>query len=180
MLALSKTTCYTSAEPLTWKSVRSTQLIIGNRYIMRKWCKISVFSEVIFNGFGKSLDAIEEKIPKLKLLNETDKFFFTEGNNQIVAFGKEACVFIGETYPVRVTFSIPNGCDYTNTTPTPKPKKATTVVVAVDRLIQVVSDQADEEEKRKRQRIERVKHTVSVLRAERKAELAMKEKNSEK
>lgn len=96
-----------AAEALKGRVTRATHLKAGTSYIMREWHKVPVYSQVTFIGFGKSIDALVESIPQLKVLTVEDKFFLNRDGETLVADGRTAGnVFLGEgDAGVRVTFS---------------------------------------------------------------------------
>jgi hypothetical protein len=100
-------TASTAAAALRGKVTRATHLKVGTTYIMRAWHNTPVYSEVVFVGFGKSIDALNETIPQLKSITGEDHFYFTSGDEQVVADGrKPGALFIGaDDDAVRVTFS---------------------------------------------------------------------------
>lgn len=116
-----------AALALKGRVTRATHLKAGTAYIMREWHKEPVYSEIVFIGFGKDINALVESIPQLKGLTNEDKFFIRQGENTLVAYGHEACVFLGEgDAAVRVTFSSLIGAEpEVKAEPAPKaPRKA--------------------------------------------------------
>jgi hypothetical protein len=85
-------------------SVRATSLVVGTEYIMATWTKPKTFQLVKFLGFD-SINAPVSPIPQLKGMSADSKFFFSNGDELIVADGRTpGNVFTGEGAGHRVTF----------------------------------------------------------------------------
>jgi hypothetical protein len=87
------------------KSVRVTALKIGGRYIMSAWTKPEkTLTNVVFLGYN-SINAPIAEIPQLKSITAESKFFFQNGEELIVADGRNSgAIFIGDGAGCRVTF----------------------------------------------------------------------------
>jgi hypothetical protein len=89
------------------KTVRTTALVPTTSYVMTRWFKSGkVFSLVTFQGYGLEHNTLLDKIPQLKGLDASHKFWFIENGVEIEVHGANGAVLIGEgENEVRATFA---------------------------------------------------------------------------